>query len=79
LVAARKRTETPAEHEDPQEQTTAEAVRLPVRALPPRLLRRQNQLLALLLAGVALFGFVTVFSLVLLLHYVETHHLLANL
>lgn len=45
----------------------------------PRSLRRQNRLLALLLAGVAFFGFVTVLSLALLLHYAEAHHSLANL
>jgi hypothetical protein len=33
----------------------------------------------MLLAGVAAIGFATVLSLALLLHYAETHHLLANL
>jgi hypothetical protein len=45
---------------------------------PPRLPRRQNRLLALLPAGVAALGFVTVLSLALLLHYAEANHLFAQ-
>jgi hypothetical protein len=41
--------------------------------------RARNRVLATLLAGVAALGFTTVISLAVLLHYAETHHLLANL
>ncbi|HUC10383.1 MAG TPA: hypothetical protein VL985_08150 [Stellaceae bacterium] len=42
-------------------------------------MRRRNRMLAMLLAGVAASGLAAVFTLAVLLHYAEAHHLLANL
>ncbi|GEM_PF-1568814 len=49
-----------------------------LRLSPAHALARRNRLLGLLLAGMALFGLITVVSLALGLHFVEAHHLPAN-
>ena len=75
---AEGRTATSAKREDPRPARVS-------RFLPPPNgpqrggLRRQNRLLAFLLASVAGLGFATVLSLAVLLHYAEAHHLLAGL
>lgn len=42
-------------------------------------LRRNNRLLGMLLAGVAIFGFAVVIALAVLLRYGQAHHLIAGL
>jgi hypothetical protein len=46
-------------------------------ARPRDRLRQRNRLLAALLGGIAALVLVTAFSVVLLLHYAEIHHLYA--
>ena len=46
-------------------------------ARPRDRLRQRNRLLAALLGGIAALVLVTAFSVVLLLHYAEVHHLFA--
>lgn len=58
---------------EPQEKSGP--VHLPPQTVP----HRRNQLLAVVLVGVAATLFVTVLGLVILLHYAETHHMLAAL
>lgn len=67
-----------AEH-DPAQQPADPRFAAPPSARPASPLQRRNRLLALLLTGVGLFGFVTVLSLAMLLHYAEANHLFANL
>jgi hypothetical protein len=45
-------------------------------AAPPA---RRNRLLGLVLAGIAALAFVTCVTLAVLVHYAETHHMLASL
>lgn len=44
---------------------------------PPDGLQQRNRMLAAMLGGIAALVLVTAFSVVLLLHYAEVHHLLS--
>ena len=73
------RTATISGHEDLQKAAPLRVTPAPSARLEASGIRRRNRMLAIQLAGVAAFGFATVLTLALLLHYAEAHHLLANL
>lgn len=78
-LASEEPTSAPSTEDHEQESRRASAERAPGVLRVPTAPRQRNRVLGLLLASLALTVFVTVFTLVILFHYAEAHHLLAKL